>query len=199
MVNFWDLDDGTNAAVTAQDEYEVPSGNLEPIPDGSSVLAMVDEAKWDTREMQGEPPARHIQLRWTVLQPEAYKNRKIFHKLWVTDDDPNAKDADAAKKKRNRAKKMLASIDKNTGSNLARNLEMPTDETMGQHLCNKPLVIKVMEWSMPDRDNPGEKIRGNWVAAVAPATKEISVAPAKPAAPVSTPAQDMGLDDDISF
>lgn len=195
--NFWALSDGSNAAVDAQTEYEAPGGGFEPIPNNTNVLAMIDEAKWDKREMQGEPPAAYISLRWTVLQPEAYKNRKIFQKLWVTDNDPNAKDKDAAKKKRDRAKKMLAAIDKNAGSGLARDLGFPTDQRLAQHLCNKPMVIKVLQWSMPDSQNPGEKIVGNWVAAISPASAEISKAP--PPKPLTTQAQDMGLDDDIPF
>ncbi len=175
-MSFWDLDDGTSAAETGT-EYEIPGGgNLDPIPDGSNVLAIIDEAKWDERN-----EAKYISLRWSVLSPDDYKNRKVFQKLWVTDDDPNAKNADAAKKKRDKAKRMLAAVDSNAGGALTKAGEMPTDETLQQHLMNKPMVIKTMIWSMPDRENPGEKITGNWIAAVAPASKGVDVKPPKEA------------------
>jgi hypothetical protein len=42
---------------------------------------------------------------------------------------------------------------------------MPTDEAMTLHLTNKPMIIKVMVWSMKD-SMTGEMNRGNWVGAV---------------------------------
>ena len=198
-MSFWDLDDGTSAAETGT-EYEIPGGgNLDPIPDGSNVLAIIDEAKWDERN-----EAEYISLRWSVLSPDEYKNRKVFQKLWVTDDDPNAKDADAAKKKRDKAKRMLAAVDSNAGGALTKAGEMPTDEAMQQHLMNKPMIIRAMVWSMPDRENPGEKITGNWIAAVAPASKGVDVKPPKeaPAGGGGRPSNSgstYDIDDEIPF
>lgn len=174
-MSFWDLSDGSNAAETGA-EYEIPGGgNLDPIPADSSVLAMIDEAKWDDRN-----DASYISLRWTVLAPDEYKNRKIFQKLWVTDDDPQAKDADKAAKKRDKARRMLAAIDANAGGKLARTGAAPTDESLSMALTNHPMIIKLMVWSMPDREQPGETISGNWVTAVAPKSKGVDVKPAKP-------------------
>jgi hypothetical protein len=195
-MSFWDLSDGGTAADT-ETEYEIPSGSLEPIPDGSSVLAMIDEAKWDEKDN-----AEFISLRWSVLSPDEYKNRKVFQKLWVTDDDPNAKDASAAAKKRDKARRMLAAIDANAGGKLTKKEGTPTDETLTVCLTNKPMVIKCMEWSMPDREKPGEFIRGNWIAAVAPKSKGIDVKAAK--APPKVAVAQMGggsrdLDDEIPF
>ena len=102
-MSFWNLSDGGDASQDAQTEYEIPSGNLDPIPDGSSVLAMIDEAKWDSKN-----DADYISLRWSVLSPDEYKNRKVFQKLWVTDDDPMAKDEAKAAKKRDKAPRTLA-------------------------------------------------------------------------------------------
>jgi len=196
-MSFWDLSDGTDAAKTAETEYEIPSGNLDPIPDGSSVLALIDEAKWDTKD-----DASFISLRWSVLSPDEYKNRKVFHKLWVTDDDPNAKDADKAAKKRDKARRMLAAIDANAGGQLSKGGE-PSDDELTSALCNKPMVIKCMEWSMPDRDQPGEFIRGNWIAAVAPSDKGIDVKPAKAKPASASLAGGSGggadMDDEIPF
>lgn len=196
-MSFWDLSDGGTAAETGT-EYEQPSGNLDPIPDGSSVLAMIDEAKWDEKD-----DADFISLRWSVLSPDEYKNRKVFQKLWVTDDDPNAKDASAASKKRDKARRMLAAIDANAGGKLTRKEGIPTDDTLTSCLTNKPMVIKCMEWSMPDREKHGEFIRGNWIAAVAPKSKGIDVKEAK-APSVQRPSAagnvDISLDgDEIPF
>jgi uncharacterized protein YdaU (DUF1376 family) len=198
-MSFWNLEDGTSAADTGT-EYEIPGGgNLEPIPADSNVLAIIDEAKWDEKD-----DAKYISLRWTVLAPDEYKNRKIFHKLWVLDDDPSAKDKEAAKKKRDKAKRMLGAIDANAGGNLAKAAQMPSDSALQQHLMNKPMIIKCMIWEMPDRENPGEKIKGNWIAAVAPASKGVDVKaapPAKPKAAAQAGAQagSFDMDDEIPF
>jgi uncharacterized protein YdaU (DUF1376 family) len=196
-MSFWNLEDGTSAADTGT-EYEIPGGgNLEPIPSDSNVLAIIDEAKWDEKN-----DAKFISLRWTVLAPDEYKNRKIFHKLWVLDDDPNAKDKEAAKKKRDKAKRMLGAIDANAGGNLAKAAQMPSDSALQQHLMNKPMIIKCMIYEMPDRENPGEKIKGNWIAAVAPASKGVDVKaapPAKPKAAAQAAAGSFDMDDEIPF
>jgi len=187
-MSFWDLSDGDSAKNT-DSEYEIPSGNMEPIPDGSSVLAMIDEAKWDKPR---DGYAEFISLRWSVLAPEEYKNRKVFQKLWVTDDDPNARDDAAAAKKRDKARRMLAAIDANAGGKLTKQEGIPTDEALSSCLTNKPMTIKCMLWEMPDRDKPGEFIRGNWIAAVAPKSKGVDVKEPAPArakpAPSGAPA-----------
>ena len=193
-MSFWDLSDGGTAAETGT-EYEQPSGNLEPIPDGSSVLAMIDEAKWDEKD-----GADYISLRWSVLSPDEHKNRKVFQKLWVTDDDPNAKDASAAAKKRDKARRMLAAIDANAGGKLTKKGGVPTDETLTVCLTNKPMIIKCMLWEMPDRERHGEFIRGNWIAAVAPKSKGIDVKEAKAAPAAKSGSAHYDLDgDDVPF
>ncbi len=175
-MGFWNLSDNSSAADTGN-EYEVPGGNLEPIPEGSSVLAAVDEAKW-AKTGGGE---EYISLRWNVLQPETYKNRKIFHKLWVTDLDPNAKDEAKGIAKRDKAKHMLAAIDANAGGKLARVDAIPDDDDLQRCLVDKPMTVKLMVYSMPDR-NGGDPITGNWVCAVAPKAAGVDVKPqgAKP-------------------
>jgi len=168
-MSFWDLSDGESAA-TGEKEYEQESGNLAPIPDGSSVLAIIDEAKWqETRDRDAE----FISLRWSVMEPAEYANRKVFQKLWVTDDDPNAKDADKAAKKRDKAKKMLAAIDANCGGKLSKKAGRPSDDDLALALTNRPMIIKCMVWEMKDSD--GTMNSGNWIAMVAPKSKGVSV------------------------
>jgi len=199
-MSFWDLDDGTSA-VTGEKEYEQPSGGgFAPIPDGSNVLAIIDEAKWDTAR-NGD--AQFISLRWSVEGPEAFLNRKIFQKLWVTDDDPNAKDAAKAKAKRDKAKRMLAAIDANCGGKLAKTPRRPSDDDLALALQDRPMTVKCMVWEMTDGN--GQTNSGNWIAAVFPKSKGVSIpegdAPAK-AARKAEPAKSFAddLDDsDIPF
>jgi hypothetical protein len=182
-MGFWDLSDGETAANTGT-EYEVPSGNIEPIPAGSSVLAMIDEVKWETKQTGEE----FVSARWTVLAPKEYENRKVFHKLWVMDLDPSAKDQAAGLKKRDKARKMLAAIDANAGGKLTAKVGRPTDDDL-LHLTNKPMIATIMTWSMPDTRNGG-MMHGNWVSAVASkGAKEIHVAEAKPLPTSGAPAR----------
>lgn len=188
-MSFWNLSDGGSATDTGQD-YEIPGGNLDPIPDGSSVLAMIDEAKWDDKD-----GSDYISLRWSVLSPDEYKNRKVFQKLWVTDDDPSAKDADKAAKKRDKARRMLAAVDANAGGKLTKKEGIPTDETLTICLTNKPMIIRVAVWAIKDRET-GDTISGNWVQAVAPKSKGIDVKPATAPKAQTRGLQSASVDDD---
>jgi hypothetical protein len=189
MMGFWDLSDGETAANTGT-EYEVPSGNMDPIPAGSSVLAMIDECKWEMKPTGEE----FISARWTVLAPEQYKNRKVFHKMWVLDMDPSAKDEASGLKKRDKARKMLAAIDANTGGKLTAKPGRPTNDDL-LSLTNKPMVCTMMIWSMPDTRNGG-MMHGNWVSAVASkGAKDIHVADAKPLPTGGGPAASGSRDD----
>jgi hypothetical protein len=196
-MSFWDLSDNSSAANTGTD-YEVPGGNMDPIPAGSSVLAVIDEAKWD-KKTTGE---EFVSLRWSVVSPDEYKNRKVFHKLWVTDLDPQAKDEAKAIAKRDKARRMLAAVDANAGGKLTAQDGKPSDDSLALHLCNKPMIITLMEWSM--RGNDGSEMSGNWVSRVAPKAAGIDVKPpsAKPASSGmgSRPASSArDLDDEIPF
>ena len=196
-MGFWNLSDGEDAAKTGA-EYEIPGGNMDPIPAGSSVLAMIDEAKWDHTQNDAE---EYISLRWTVLAPEEYKNRKVFHKLWVTDHDPNAKDHAKAVAKTDKARKMLAAIDANAGGRLTAKDAKPSNDDLAMALMDKPMVITLGVW---ESNQPGGS-GGNWVMAVAPKNKELKIgdkAPAKarPASQGSAGgAYAGGMDDEIPF
>lgn len=163
MSDFWGLSEGGSAADNASSEFDAGGGNMQPIPSDTNVLAAIDEAKWSKNQKGDE----FISLRWAVIAPEEFANRKIFQKLWVTDFDPSvaAKGEDKAIAKRDKAKKMLAAIDTNAGGRLLAKPIMPTDESMTLHLTNKPMIIKVMVWEMKDRMT-GDVASGNWVGAV---------------------------------
>ena len=189
-MSFWNLSDDEDVT-KAGGEYDAGGGTMEPIPEGTSCLAAIDEAKWDKKQDGSE----FISLRWTVLAPEEYKNRKVFQKLWVTDDDPQAKDP---VKKRDKAKKMLAAVDTNAGGKLMAKPEKPTNESLSGCLTNKPMIVKVMLWKMTNAQS-GEEMSGNWISAVSPRSKGgVSTAPAPAAKPKAAPKPE-AADDDIPF
>ena len=204
-MSFWDTGEGDSAANVGT-EYDAGGGNFDPIPDGTSVLACLDEVSW-AEDKEGN---RFVSARWSVLDPEEYKNRKIFQKLWVADLEPRAaaKDVGKAEKKRANHLRLLAAIDKNCGGKLTSVEGEPTSDDLALNLLNCPMVIKVMLWEMQDNERPGEMVRGNWVAAVA-STQGNAKSPAttaKPASPPRTPrltkppaADPLDLDDDIPF
>lgn len=143
-MSFWTTSD--NTAINADGKFELGGG--EPIPANTSALAIIDEAKWDNYE--GD---YYISLRWSILQPDAYKGRKLFQKLRVESADG---------KKKDKALRMLAAIDANAGGKLMASGQKPTDVDLMQHLVNKPMVVKIQIWETDD----GKK--GNWVSAVSP-------------------------------
>ena len=181
-MSFWNTSDGENVAQTATGEYTSQT-DMEPLPDKSTVKAMIEKAQWKTAHESHE---RYIELTYSVIAPEQYANRKIFQKLWVKDDDPRAKDP---AKKRDGALKMLGNIDSLAGGRLARNAAEPTDDDLALALTNKQLVITVKVWEMGGNS-------GNWVAGVAPTTKELHV-PDAPAKAAGGPA--LFDDDDLPF
>lgn len=178
-MSFWNLSDGEDAKETGN-SFETGGGNMEPIPDGSSVLASIDDAKWD-EDREG---FEYLSLRWTVAKPEQFANRKVFHKLWVTDDKPKQKDPE---KTRDKAKRMLAAIDSNAGGKLARKNGKPTSDELALALMGKPMVIRLQVWDMEGKT-------GNWVASVSPKDHELKVGETK-AAPRAAANRSGGGDD----
>lgn len=144
MSSFWAIEEDVNAELLGQFEM---GGSIEPIPSDTQLLAFIDEAKWDSYEGND-----YISLRWNVIKPEEYKNRKIFQKLKVNEADA---------KKADKAKRMLMAIDHNSKAGLMATGKEPTTEMMQSKLTNRPMVIKVMVWKIDDK-------QGNWIAAVAP-------------------------------
>jgi len=183
-MSFWDLNDGTKAE--SNNTFELASGNLEPIPNDTTCIAAIEEAKWDSYQDD-----RYISLKWRVMQPDAYANRVVFHKIKVfgmaNDKDPQAT-AD-------KAKRMLAAIDANAGGKLMQVTGEPSDMDLMSALVGKMMATKMMVWEFKKPDT-GEEMSGNWIAAVAPAKgAEISRPEAKPAQePV-----EHNLTDDIPF
>lgn len=172
-MSFWNIDKPTDG------NFETGGGNIEPIPSNTSVLAAPDEAKWD--EFQGD---RYISVRWAVMAPAEYKNRKIFQKIRVEDEDP---------KKQEKAKRMLAAIDANAGGKLMAAGEEPTDKSLTVALCNKPMVLKLQVWEM---EINGEERSGNWISAVSPRQGSPKKEEKEPE-PMPEPVDE--IDDDVGF
>ena len=198
MSDFWGLSDGSSATDT-DENFELAGGNLEPIPEGSTVIAAVEAAAWKDDKDGNE----FLEIKWRVAKPEAFANRVIYQKLWVTDADPRAKDEAAAKKKQDNARRLLSRLDAEAGGKLARKSGKPTDDELAVALQNKLMAIKVMVWAM--KGNDGSDMSGNWIAAVMSKTKPVEITSAAPpkaqAAKVQTSQGFVGDDfgDDVPF
>lgn len=152
-MSFWAIE--KNTAEENLGMFEMGGGEIEPIPAKTQLLAFIDEIKWD--EYDGES---YISARWSVIKPEEYKNRKIFQKLKVNQEDS---------KKREKAVRMLMAIDHNAKGGLLAKGKEPNSSELQKALCNKPMVVMVQIWSIEDK-NTGETKKGNWISAVAPKT-----------------------------
>lgn len=173
-MSFWKLSD--DKAVEASGKFESGGGNMEPMPEGTSVLAAPVEAGWKSYE--GED---YVNIQWQVLSPAEYKNRRIFQKIKAY--DPDAKKAD-------KAKRMLAAIDTNAGGKLMAIGREPNDAELTQHLMGKQMMLRLGLWEINDK-------KGNWVQAVAP-----KLTPAAAATPAATPAAatpEAFTNDDVPF
>jgi len=171
MVDYWNLSDGDDIHKTGG-EFETGGGNFAPIPDGTGLLAAIDEAKIDEDRDGNE----FVSIRWSVLTPAEYKNRKVFQKIWCIDDKPLQKDPEKAKDK---AKRMLFAIDKNAGGALVASGKAPNDNNLQKALSGKQMQITVNIWDMVGDD--GKKMTGNWIASVSPKAGASKAARPRPA------------------
>lgn len=173
-MSFFTLSDNTTPENTGA--FESGGGDFEPIPKGTEVLAAVDEAKWDNSERLGD----FISLRWSVLAPKEYLNRKVFQKVQVMNSDASKAD---------KAKRMLMAIDANAGGKLMASGQAPTAQSLAIALVNKPMMLKLEIWEMK-KDN-GEEMSGNWVSAVSPRNSSKT--------PAATPTRPEFTDEDVGF
>jgi hypothetical protein len=172
-MSFWQTSEGKSATTEATGKFEA-SASYELIPDGTTALAII--TKPSIEQYNGD---EYINVEWTVAKPEAYKNRKVFQKVRVWDSNP---------KKADKAKAMLANIDKNAGGKLAKLDKDPTNESLAV-LTGKTMLIKILIWSIDDKT-------GNYIGAVSPRTTE-EAAPAPTPKPVEI---DDAFDDwDVPF
>jgi hypothetical protein len=180
-MSFWNLSDGNTATDTGTD-FETGGGKMEPIPAGTRCNAMIDDASWS--EYNGH---RFVNLRWTILAPDEYKNRKVFQKVRVYDPD---------QKKGDKAKRMLAAIDANCGGKLMKVDGEPTDSDLQACLMSRPMHIELQVWEMTGDD--GQERSGNWISAVSGSPKQSAPAKPKPQAQ-QAPQPQSDEDEDIPF
>lgn len=167
-MSFWSTSSGESIN-TNSTSFEIEGGgNFTPIPAGTKVLAIIENA---SRRKTQDGMAEYVEIKWAILRPEPYKNRKIFQKVWCLDYDPNVTDAEKAKSRKDRHIKMLAAIDANAGGFLQKSGEEPSDLSLASALTNKQMVIGLNTWN----DSETKKPAGNWVYYVAEKTAEISV------------------------
>jgi|GEM_PF-4882387 len=129
MNDFWNTSDGKE--IESNGSFVSGSG-LDPFPDGTEVLSIISEAELDEYEGQ-----RKIKITWIIGRPEKYKNRKIFQSLYVFSEHKNS-----SIEKADRAKRMLAAIDKNAGGKLMDTGNAPTTEAMTKCLVNSSMLQK---------------------------------------------------------
>jgi hypothetical protein len=194
MGNFWDTTEGESATSNGG-SFDAGGGAMEPIPGKTQCLAAIDEVSWDVMgEFSDDQGEDYIKVRWSVLAPAEYKNRKVFQKVRVLSTDS---------KKSDKAKRMLAAIDANAGGKLSKVNDLPTDEQLIKALCNKPMVIMLQLWEM--KGDSGEIRSGNWVSAVSPraaqgAAKVLDPDPEPaPAKKTKPPTNFDNFDDDVPF
>jgi hypothetical protein len=144
-------------AKEAGNSFEM-SGSIEPIEAGTHLLAVMDEAHWQDGRAGGPD---YVEVRWNVLQPQQYANRKVYQKVHIEDKD---------EKRREKHQRMLLTMDAIAGGKLAAAGERPTDAGLAT-LLNKPMMIRVDVWETDDGK------RGNWVSKVGPAKETPPRAP----------------------
>lgn len=172
LKNLIGLSDGTTIKAPEK-SYETPKGggDFTLFPDGTSLKAAIDEAKWSKDEKGRE----RLNLRWAVLEPDEYAKRKVFQTLWIKDLDPNelARGEDKAIAKRDRQRMMFAAIDANAGGKIVEligdDVEIK-DEHLMTHLTNKAMVIRI------DLFTPKGGADRNFVAKISQKNEPISSA-----------------------
>lgn len=186
-MGFFSLQDGKDARTNNSGAFALEGGgDFEPIPAKTKVKAVIEDIAWDENpsDFDNDPGVAFIKVRWSVLSPSEYKNRKIFPKLWVSSvGQPSNKDPHG---KRSRDIAMLAAINANCpGQPLSKLEHAPNDEDL-RKLNGTICLLDLDVW---ESDKSGKK--GNWVRGIEAATAAPAVTPARrQAAPAqAAPAQ----------
>lgn len=167
--NWWMTSDGEDVTKDVKQEYDTGGGSFEPIPDKTNALATIITAAW----AKSRDNDRYVNIQWSITKPEEYARRIVFMKVWCGDLDPRAKDPE---KKRDKAKKMLITIDGLAGGKLAKAGREPDDDDLALALTNKSMGVTIMLWEMDGED--GKPMSGNWISSVwAKGAKELTVPP----------------------
>jgi hypothetical protein len=131
-MSFWKTSDG--AAVKQANEYSSGGGAIAPIPDRTGVVIVIDEIGFS--EVKG---SKCVATRWSILEPQEYKNRKIWKKLWLIDTSPYIEDKELALEKQKDNWKMFTAIDHLVNGGELYAIENPTDTDLQSSLMSKPM------------------------------------------------------------
>lgn len=192
-MSFWNLSDGASAA-SGEKEYSAGGGDFEPLPKGTNVLVVVEDASWKEAYQRDE---KFVNLKVRVMKPEGYANRVLFFKLWIDDLDSGTTGHDKQIAKRDKHKRMLMAIDANAKGRLAKLTACPTGEQLSMALIGAQFVATLGVWDKDDGAG-GKTPGGNWLMTARPKTAEVSPGPAPKRAPVKAAFAD-DLDDDVPF
>lgn len=168
-MSFWNIN-GQNALQTMQNNGSFEqTTEMKPIPDNTKVIAVVEEAKYDTAKVFGTEIEHEIlSLRWKVIEGE-YKNRVIFQKLHClpgSDQD-----------KREKAIAMLLAIDFNAGGKIAALQRDPTEIDFATAFNMRPMILRLRVWETEDKSKSGNWIDGVFNRSATQATPAQQQAP----------------------
>lgn len=163
--SWWETSDGEDLRKT-DPKADLPSGNFDPIPNNTKVLAIVDSAG------KGEKDGNYYaEATLTILKPEGYANRKLFPRFWIFDDNPHAADP---KKKRDNDMRRFVKLDAACGGKLAKAGHEPDGDDIAMALTGKQVIVNVM--LMEPKEEGKEPF--NWFSDYWPrGAKEISEGP----------------------
>lgn len=139
-MSIWNTSTG-ESAISNETSYEDESGGFgKPVPEGSTVLAMIDKSAWktSTKDLQ----SMSINTQWVILKPEPFVNRKIWQNLWVKDLDPHSTDKEKAIKRRDRDLRKLSIMDNNARKKLRECTDDFTNDDLAT-LNNAMMVIEL--------------------------------------------------------
>lgn len=192
-MSFWTTSNGQNATTQQNNgTCEVGGGDLTPIPAGSKLIAIVEEAKYDTAKVFGTEIEHDIlSLKWKVIDGE-FKNRVIFQKLHCL--------AGSNPEKRDNALNMLLAIDTNAGGKIVALGRDPQEIDFATLLTNKPMIIRVEVWETEDKSKSGNWINGVFNrAATQPSVAQAKPKPQQQQQVPQYQEPDLGFDEDIGF
>lgn len=186
MTNMWDQIDENK--VTG--EY-VQSSNFDPMPEGTRVLATLEEIKLDSF---GGSDHEHINIKWAVDAPEEYNKRKFFQTIYINGSDPTGQYYDASKHKKNvdDANIMLANIDKNAGGKMRAGRLDPTDDNLKNCLIGAQMMVTLGITKNGKQTVRGVSQNDRLVVETKPKVNPVAKTPANQV-------DDSYIDDDIPF